>query len=306
MTSCFLLGDSLLLVSTRARFLTSMVMCFKWSLKSSMGLICTPSILYDLFGGRYLVFEVPSSNLIVFIWFINRFMFALLIGLPYPHKTPVASHFEVYRYSHVYLLKRYSSLFGLVGFLGSLWLCLCRLHIHGHRMSCRYMWAFGVDVWVCILYSLWRAIGGVVPWISWIERERVCPLVVCLYGWVWWGYCHEVSCSRYRILCKVVHMCWCSIPGILGLSWFWRVLYGPYHRRRLCSRSVPRIVFFFDILASSYIMIYVERLSYIFLCRLNPSAVSLRMPCASAHGEPMFVRMEVHSLNMPFISAIGL
>ena len=50
MTSCFLLGDSLLLVSTRARFMTSVVICFKWCLKSSMGLICTPSILYDLFG----------------------------------------------------------------------------------------------------------------------------------------------------------------------------------------------------------------------------------------------------------------
>ncbi len=63
---------------------------------------------------------------------------------------------------------------------------------------------------------------------------------------------------------------------------------------------------FFDTLASSYIMICVERLSYIFLCRLNPSAVSLRMPCASAHGEPMFVRIEAHILSMPFISAIGL
>ncbi len=63
---------------------------------------------------------------------------------------------------------------------------------------------------------------------------------------------------------------------------------------------------FFDILASSYIMMCVERLSYIFLCRLNPSVVSLRMPCASAHGEPMFVMMDVHSLSMPFISAIDL
>ncbi len=108
MTSCFLLGDSLLLVSTRASFLTSVVMCFRWSLKSSMGLICTPSISYDLFGGMYLMF-VPSSNLIVLIWFINRFMLALLlIGLPYLHKAPVASHFEVSSYSPVYLLKRCS------------------------------------------------------------------------------------------------------------------------------------------------------------------------------------------------------
>ena len=66
MTSCFLLGDSRLLVSTRASFLTSVVMCLRWSLKSSMGLICTPSILYDFLGGRYSIF-VPSSNLIVLI-----------------------------------------------------------------------------------------------------------------------------------------------------------------------------------------------------------------------------------------------
>ena len=65
-------------------------------------------------------------------------------------------------------------------------------------------------------------------------------------------------------------------------------------------------VCFFDILASLYIMICVDRLSYICLCRLNPSDVSLGMPCASAQGEPMFIRMEVYSLRMPFISAIGL
>ncbi len=122
MTSCFLMGDSRLFVSTRASFLTSVVMCFRWSLKSSMGLICTPSILYDLFGGRYLIF-VPTSNLIVMIWLINRVMFVLLIGLPYPHKAPVASHFEVSSSSPVYLLKRRNFLFELVGFLGSMWLC---------------------------------------------------------------------------------------------------------------------------------------------------------------------------------------
>ena len=85
--------------------MTSVVMCFRWSLKSNMGLICTPSILYDLFGGRYLIF-VPSSNFIVLIWLIRRLMFVLLIGLPYPHKAPVASHFEVSSSSPVYLLKR--------------------------------------------------------------------------------------------------------------------------------------------------------------------------------------------------------
>ena len=59
--------------------------------------------------------------------------------------------------------------------------------------------------------------------------------------------------------------------------------------------GVGRAYVFFDILASSYIMMYVDKLSYIFLCRLNPFAVSLNIPCASVHGEPMFVRMEVHS-----------
>ena len=66
-----------------------------------------------------------------------------------------------------------------------------------------------------------------------------------------------------------------------------------------------RVYVCFDILASSYIVMCVERLSYILICRLNPSAVSLRIPCASVQGEPMFVRIEVHSLSMPFIIAIG-
>jgi hypothetical protein len=38
----------------------------------------------------------------------------------------------------------------------------------------------------------------------------------------------------------------------------------------------------------------------------NPSAVSLSIPCASAHGEPMFVSIEVHSFSIPFMSAMGL
>ena len=47
-------------------------------------------------------------------------------------------------------------------------------------------------------------------------------------------------------------------------------------------------------------------MSYIFLCRLNPYVVSLNIHCASAHGEPMFVRIEVHSLSMPFMRAFRL
>ncbi len=79
-TNCFLLGGSLLLISTRASFLTSVVMCLRWSLKSNMGLIFTLSILYDLFGGRYVMFD-PSSNLIVVIWFVKRLMFSFLISV---------------------------------------------------------------------------------------------------------------------------------------------------------------------------------------------------------------------------------
>ena len=69
--------------------------------------------------------------------------------------------------------------------------------------------------------------------------------------------------------------------------------------------GVGRVYVFFDILTSSYIMMCVERLSYIFPYRLKPSDVSLRMSYASAQGEPMFVRIEVQSSSIPFISAIG-
>ena len=69
--------------------------------------------------------------------------------------------------------------------------------------------------------------------------------------------------------------------------------------------EVGRVYVFFDILASSYTMMCVDKLSYISFCRLNLFAASLNIPCASAHGEPMFARMEVHSLSMPFMSAIG-
>ena len=69
--------------------------------------------------------------------------------------------------------------------------------------------------------------------------------------------------------------------------------------------GVGRVYVFFYLLASSYIMMCVETLSYIFLCRLKLFVVSLRMPCASAQGEPMFARNEVHSSSMAFISAIG-
>ena len=52
-TVFFRLGDSSLRVRTLASFLMSIVMCLRRSRESSMGLMCTPNILYDVFGGRY-------------------------------------------------------------------------------------------------------------------------------------------------------------------------------------------------------------------------------------------------------------
>ncbi len=63
---------------------------------------------------------------------------------------------------------------------------------------------------------------------------------------------------------------------------------------------------FFKILASSYLIMCVERLSYMFLCDRNPSAVSLKTPPDSAVRVPMLVRTNVHNLSMQFISAMGL
>ncbi len=65
-------------------------------------------------------------------------------------------------------------------------------------------------------------------------------------------------------------------------------------------------MFLLEIVASSYIMMCVERLSYIFLWERNPSDVSLKMPSASAVWVPMLVRMDVHSLSMQFMNAMGL
>jgi len=49
-----------------ASFLTSLVICRKCSRKSSVGSMWTPIILYDLFGGRYLMC-VPSANVVELI-----------------------------------------------------------------------------------------------------------------------------------------------------------------------------------------------------------------------------------------------
>ncbi len=77
-----------------ASFFTSLVMWKKCTLKSNMGVIWTPNILYDLFGGRYLMC-VPYANVIEFICSCSVVWFLWLRGLPSPQSDPVASLLEV-------------------------------------------------------------------------------------------------------------------------------------------------------------------------------------------------------------------
>ena len=59
-------GLSFCFARALASFLTSLVMWRKCFWKSNMGLMWTPSIFYDLFGGRYLMW-VPYVNVIELI-----------------------------------------------------------------------------------------------------------------------------------------------------------------------------------------------------------------------------------------------
>ena len=65
-------------------------------------------------------------------------------------------------------------------------------------------------------------------------------------------------------------------------------------------------LFRLEIFASSYIMMCVERLSYVFLWERNPSAVSLKAPSDSVVWVPLIERIDVHNLSMQFIIAMGL
>ncbi len=64
-------------------------------------------------------------------------------------------------------------------------------------------------------------------------------------------------------------------------------------------------MFCWDSLASLYIVMCVDRLSYMLRRGRNPSAVSLKTPSDSAVSVPKIVRMEVQSLRMQFTSAMG-
>ena len=64
-------------------------------------------------------------------------------------------------------------------------------------------------------------------------------------------------------------------------------------------------MFLFDNLASSYMVMWVDMLSYMFLWDLKPYAVTLKIPPDSALWVPMMVRIDVQSLRMQFIRAMG-
>ena len=65
-------------------------------------------------------------------------------------------------------------------------------------------------------------------------------------------------------------------------------------------------MFRLEIFASSYIMMCVERLSYMFLCDRNPSAVSLKTLLAFAVRVPMLVSMDLHICRLQYLKAIWL
>ena len=69
--------------------------------------MCTPSILYDLFGGRYLIC-VPSRNWTECIWACSISWLVCVRGLPSAQSAPVASHFVVSSWRPVYWLNRLS------------------------------------------------------------------------------------------------------------------------------------------------------------------------------------------------------
>ncbi len=63
-------------------------------------------------------------------------------------------------------------------------------------------------------------------------------------------------------------------------------------------------MFLLDSLASSYIVMCVDMLSYMLRWDRKPSAVVLKIPCDSVVWVPMMVRMDVQILSMQFVRAI--
>jgi len=64
-------------------------------------------------------------------------------------------------------------------------------------------------------------------------------------------------------------------------------------------------MFCFDSFESSYIVMCVERLSYMFQWGRNPSAVLLKTPSDSVVCVPIVVRIDIYILSMQFMRAMG-
>ena len=79
-------GLSVLFARALASFFTSLVMWRKCSLKFNMGLMWTPSILYDLFGGSYSMCVIICANLTELIFYCSVVWFFVVDGVNKPRE----------------------------------------------------------------------------------------------------------------------------------------------------------------------------------------------------------------------------
>ncbi len=167
-----------------AMSLTSLVMCARCSLKSNTVLMWTPSILYDLFGGRYLIRD-PSRNVMEWIWACNISCFLCVRGLPRAHSAPVASHLVVSSCRPVYWLIRCS-------FYS--WICRFWIEPAVILMSSAYPWSSYVMMEAVGLCDWYGGLHPLLPTASHRSRgsmkmvkrkgDRVSPCRVPLSIWM--------------------------------------------------------------------------------------------------------------------------
>ena len=60
-----------------------------------MGLMWTPNILYDLLGGRYLMWVLSANVIELLICSCSMVLFFCLRGLPWAQSDSVASHLDI-------------------------------------------------------------------------------------------------------------------------------------------------------------------------------------------------------------------
>ena len=124
-----------------------------------------------------------------------------------------------------------------------------------------------------------------------MESEMVFP----------WMFIEQVIEAEYRCLHAAMYESW--IP-----QYFTSQKKTPCSTPSKAPLKSEQTVYmsFLDIVASSYIIMWVERPSYMFLRERKPSKVSMKKPSASLVSVPILVRMDVYSFSMQFITAIGL